>query len=143
MKCLLLPLLLALTLGALHAADDMPAWAIPGILAVESSSHYNPDGSISYVDRRVGAAGELGCCQITPTAFHVVALPGETFVRCSSDPIFCVAIAQRYLRWIYEHKAGRDWLRTVGMYNAGFGTDRRSINRRIAYLIRVRKAGTK
>jgi hypothetical protein len=134
-------LLALLLLGTLHATDDPPAWAIPGILMVESSSFYRSDGSICYVDRKTGSAGELGCCQVTRAAFRCVAKRGESFRRLATDSAFAVEIATRYLRWIYEHRAGHDWLRAIGMYNAGFGTDRASMNRRIKYLNKVRTKG--
>lgn len=139
MKCLL-PLLL---LGVLHAADDMPAWCIKGILSVESRSYYLPDGTIRYVDRRNGKAGELGCTQITPDAFKRVRQSGESFQELASSTVLCVDVTRRYIRWIYDHKANHDWLRAVGMYHSGFGTDRHSMNRRINYLNRVRNAGMK
>lgn len=136
-------LIALLLLGVLHAADDMPFWVLPGILATETHSYYRTDGSICYVDRRTGAAGELSCFQITPQAFREIARGGETFGRIATDTAFAEALARRYLQWIYDKKANGDWLRAVGMYNAGFGTDRRSINRRIAYLNKVRVAGTR
>lgn len=138
-------LLILACIGATHAADvlSLPSWAIPGILAVETRSYVGPSGGIIYVDRRVGDAGELGCCQILRSAFNIVRRPRERFETCADNSIFCVQIATRYLRWIYEHKAGHDWLRAIGMYNAGFSTSRRSMNRRISYLNKVRNAGTR
>lgn len=134
--------LLALQLGATDVDDyGIPNWILPGILAVETRSGYAPDGSIIYHDHRIGSSGELGCCQVTRAAFEAVKLPLQYFDRCATDSAFCEAIAARYLWWIYEHRAGHDWLRTVGMYNAGFKHDRQSINRRVAYLTRVRAAG--
>lgn len=135
-------LLLSILIGTSNAEDQpMPEWVIPGIMSVESRSYYLDDGTIKYVDRRHGAAGELGCCQITYVAFKRVQNPGESFARLASSPAFCVIIARRYLAWIYEHEAGHDWLRAVGMYNAGFGTSRQSITRRTSYLVKVRQQG--
>lgn len=86
---------------------------------VESGSFYTDDSSsvIRYINRHVGEAGELGCCQITMAAFATVSEPGESFQRCAKDSAFCEQIAARYL--IYLHHRFGTWDRAVQSYNAG------------------------
>ncbi len=113
--------LIVATMGATDAVDDfgLPEWIIPGILMVETRSHYNGDGSIAVGDRRTGRAGELGCAQITHTAFNTVAQRGETFGRLATDTDYCERIAARYLWWIYFHTASRNWEVAIEQYNCG------------------------
>lgn len=114
------PLFLALQLGAIDVDDhNLPAWILPGILAVETHSRYNDEGGIVYVDRKVGASGELGCCQITEDAFETVYHGPRKFWELATDNTFSEDIAAAYLHWIYSHWAHRDWKTAVGMYNAG------------------------
>lgn len=86
---------------------------------VESGSFYTDDSSsvIRYINRHVGEAGELGCCQITRAAFDTVKQTGESFERLSTDTNFCEQIAARYL--IYLHHRFGTWDRAVQSYNAG------------------------
>jgi hypothetical protein len=97
--------------------SDVPSWVLRGILSVESQSYYRTDGSIAWIDRKRGAAGERGCFQITKAAFTDVRRPGETFSMLESDPIFSEVIACRYLAKIHRGS----WGRTVEAYNAGPG----------------------
>lgn len=112
----ILPLLL---IGAIHAANDcfgIPDWILPGILYTETRSTYRSDGSIQYIDRRHGGAGERGCFQITPGAFSMVKRSGETFSQCD-NPAFCEQIASRYL--VMLHLRHGSWVSAVMAYNAG------------------------
>jgi len=118
---ILAALIITACLGAADAVDSfgIPDWILPSILAVETSSYYNSDGTITYVDRRTGSAGELSCFQITRNAFDTVAHKGESFRRMATDTQYAELLASRYLWWIYEHTAGRNWDRAVMQYNCG------------------------
>jgi len=98
---------------------DIPEWVLAGILRVESGSYYKPDGSIRYVNKTRGRAGERGCFQITPIAFKQVAHKGEQFWMVEQDTVFCEEIAWRYLTWLYQNSAKGSWLLAIQKYNAG------------------------
>lgn len=131
--------LLAFAGPVLRAAEPMPAWVLPGILAVETRSHYRPDGSIDYVDRRVGAAGERGPFQMTRDAFDLVAKPGERFEELANDHDFAEALARRYLQLLWRTFSDRDWFVAAGRWNAG---PHGRWSRLFAYAKRAQQAGT-
>jgi hypothetical protein len=123
----------ALALLATIAAEDMPAWILPGILATETRSHYRADGSIAYVDKRRGSHGERGPFQCTAVAFRQVRQGGEQFWRVEVDRTFAESIAVRYLWWLRERSPS--WERAVEAYNGGPG------RRSPSYLAAVLAAG--
>lgn len=137
-----LSLLLILTLVCARA-EDVPAWALKGILAQETRSHYTttPGTPIEYVDRAVGADGELGPFQMTKDAFDQVKKNGESFTRLKSDTRYAEKLAIRYLEWLYDNAAKGDWHIAVAMYNTGPTGYRRQHSRAIAYLRKVRRLG--
>jgi hypothetical protein len=133
-------IVLSLTLHAVEAGKDiwgLPDWILPGVLAIETRSYMNEDGVIIYVDKRVGRAGEYGPFQMTRDAFNLMKKKGEKFERLKKDMPFAEEIAARYLFWIYNNKARRDWTRAVAMYNEGF----RPSDVGYGYAQRVREAG--
>lgn len=105
--------------GISTQAADMPTWILPGLLARESSSYYDGDGSIVYVDQRMGKDGERGPFQMRPAAFADIAEPGERFETLSTDMRFAEICARRYLALLYSRFAGRDWFYAVGRWNVG------------------------
>jgi hypothetical protein len=109
--------LCALAIGAQDQA--MPAWVLPGILAVETRSTLRADGTIAYVDRRIGKDGELGCYQMTRAAFDLVSRQGERFDDLAVDPAFATDCCVRYLQLLYRDFADRDWFVAAGRWNAG------------------------
>lgn len=135
-------LLLILTLACARA-EDVPDWVLKGILAKETRSHYTaaPGTLIEYVDRRVGADGELGPFQMTEIAFEQVKRSGESFTRLKTDTRFAEKLAIRYLEWLYANAAKGDWHISVAMYNTGPTGYRRQHSRAIAYLRKVRRLG--
>lgn len=101
----------------------------------ESSSNYKEDGTINYVDRKVGEHGELGPFQMTRIAFDTVKHEGERFDRLAKDTEYAEELAARYLKWIYTHTAKRNWNTAVGHYNAGPKAPRSAA----AYLRKIKK----
>lgn len=117
--------ILLITLTALlYSVDEVPFWVMSGILAQESNSYYDYSTGterIVYVDRKVGAAGELSAYQITRIAWRQVRRRGERFETLATDQRYAEQIAMRYLCWLYEHSAKGSWDRAVEYYNKGPG----------------------
>lgn len=112
-------LLLILLTATIYAQDEVPYWVLKGILKVETSSSYTEDGSIKYVDKRRGTHGERGPFQMTKIAFNQIKLPGEQFWQIETDRVFAEQCAMRYLCWLYDNTANKNWKRTIQQYNAG------------------------
>jgi hypothetical protein len=112
--------------GAVEAveAEAVPVWVLAGILGVESSSFYNADGSITYVNQRRGRDGELGPWQCTRDAFDDVKKPGDDFRRLARDPVYAEGIAIRRLLWL-QKELGPGWDRIIRAYNKGVGGARK------------------
>jgi hypothetical protein len=98
---------------------DIPHWVLAGILRVETGSFYRADGSIRYVNKERGRAGERGCFQVREIAFKQVRHKGEQFWQIEQDTAFCEEIAWRYLTWLYQNSAKGSWHKAVEKYNAG------------------------
>lgn len=116
---------------------SVPLWVLQGIAKVETRSTLQSDGSIDYVDRRVGKSGDSGVFQMTRIAFRDIALPGEKFSRIKTDPEFARTLAERYLCKL--HKRYKNWDATISAYNAG----RPGTNAGTRYLNKVKKAAGK
>jgi hypothetical protein len=98
-------------------AAELPSWALPGMLARESSSYYTAAGAVVYRDQSIGTAGELGPFQMRRAAFDQVAESGEAFERLAYDTAFAERLAIRYLHWL--HRRTGDWFIAIGRWNAG------------------------
>lgn len=116
---------------------DIPAWVLPGILHIESRSYFTTTG-IVYVDRRVGADGELGPFQMTRDAFDLVARRGEEFERLKHDTAFAQDLCERYLHLLWSDFSDRDWFTATGRWNAGPHGSRKRL---WAYAKRAQQAG--
>lgn len=114
----------------LPAAEYPPDWVVDGILHVETRS-YVAGSTITYIDKRIGAAGERGCFQMSREAFNVVREPGEKFSDLK-EPAFANYKFVQYMRWL--GKFAKSWEARVMMWNMGPG--RRSIQ----YLQKVKNA---
>ena len=125
-------MLLLLCVVAL-AAEDMPSWVLPGILAVETRSYYQDDGSIHYTDKRRGKAGEYGPFQMTRAAFRQVSRRGEPFWKLETDRVYAEDLAVRYLYHLRDRASS--WEQAVQWYNRG------PHHRATAYLRAVKRAG--
>lgn len=112
-------LLALLILCTWLSAADPPQWVLDGILMVETKSYHRGDGSIKYVDKKRGKAGEYGPYQMTRCTFNDMKHKGEQFWMLETDPMFAEAMAIRYLSWLDKHYSHGDWSRAVEMYNAG------------------------
>lgn len=115
MKLVLSAILILLSVTCLAA--DVPFWIIKGIAKTETSSIVNPDGSLVYVNHKIGLAGERGMFQMGQAAFSEVAKPGETFEQLGTDPEYDLELSQRYLQLL--HKRFHGWEEAVEAYNAG------------------------
>jgi hypothetical protein len=100
-------------------AVEVPAEILAAILKVETRSEYKADGSIRYVDKRRGTHGERGAFQMTKIAFNQIKNRGEQFWMIETDPYFAELCAKRYLVWLYENSAKRNWSNAIQQYNAG------------------------
>ncbi len=102
--------------------DGVPLWLLHGILAKETRSYFRA-GTLVYIDRRDGAAGEAGPYQMTPAAFADVRRRGETFARLRTDGAFATRCALRFLEQLRKRYgygvSDRDWLQVAGRWNAG------------------------
>jgi hypothetical protein len=90
-----------------------------GILDVETRSWYRENGSIHYTDKRRGAHGERGAFQMTKVAFNQIKKPNEQFWMIEQNTKLAEDCARRYLVWLYENSARRNWLIAIEQYNAG------------------------
>lgn len=132
MKSAPLIIMLIVTLTSLLRAVEVPQWVMSGILRTETRSYYEGE-QIIYVDRRVGAAGELSAFQITKIAWKQVRRRGESFSTLRSDQRYAEQVATRYLCWLYDNSARGNWERAVEYYNRGPG------NRSKQYLTMVKE----
>jgi len=119
--------------------DPTPAWVLPGILMIETRSHYSADGSFIYGDRRDGSHGEIGPFQVTARAFTQVANRGEEAARMRNDPLFALRIAKRYLFWLRART--RSWAMAVAAYHVGLRGMSSSRDLGLNYAAAVKRAG--
>ena len=143
MKYLIFIILFTLSSVAAAAADEIPYWVLDGIMRQETKSHYvqgpNGEETINYVDRRVGAAGELSAFQIKRCAWEQVKRPGDRFEDLATDQAYAERVAMDYLLWLYHHAAHKSWPQTVQMYHRGPG--KRSYKYYRLVVIKAKKDG--
>lgn len=130
-------------------SEDVPLWIRCGQLMKESSSYYNADGSIKYVNKTRGGnnsrRGAIGPFQVLRIAFdhmkkiHPTSLKSRHYTEMLTDTKLNEEVACMYLLYIYNGRANKNWNTTVMMYNAGpwgaLDSDARS------YLKKVKKYG--
>ncbi|MBX3733749.1 MAG: hypothetical protein KF791_14285 [Verrucomicrobiae bacterium] len=109
------------------APPEVPRWILVGVAGTESSSFYNDDGSLTYVNRARGRHGEIGPWQMTRRAFLEVRRPGEVFEKMGADIAFAEAMVIRRFQWLQERT--KDWDEAVRAYNAGVSGARRGLGR--------------
>lgn len=138
-KTLIASILLGLVLlvaTAHHCAgsEQMPAWIIKGMLARESSSVLQPDGSVVYVNQRRGVAGEVGATQALPVLLREHGFSPSLFEQ---DTAYCVDATTRILTK-YRARFG-SWELAVGAWRKGPG--KRDSDTARAYVAEVRALG--
>lgn len=109
--------ILALIITNIYATN-IPDYVLAGIMMQESHSYYK-NNEIVYVDKKVGLNGELSAFQIKYVAWLQVFKPGERFSDLAEDQTYAEDIACRYLAWLYNHSAKRDWRYAIQYYNGG------------------------
>ena len=94
----------------------VPAWVVRGIAAQETRSRWSGVGEIRYVDRRDGAAGEVGPWQISPVALSTL---GAYHLRdrIRQEPLLAESITRAWL--LHLHDIVHSWPAAVRAYNAG------------------------
>lgn len=110
--------------------DSVPLWIRKGQLMKESSSYYNPDGTIKYVNRKRGGndnrkKGAIGPFQVLRIAFDHMkkenpeVLRGRRYEEMQYDTKLNEEVACMYLLYIYNGRANKNWNTAVMMYNRG------------------------
>jgi hypothetical protein len=116
----------------------VPEWVLKGILMTESSSYYRKDGSIKYVNRTTGSAGDSGPFQMKKCAFDDVDKKGEKFSKLKTDTKFAEKKACDYLLYLYNNFANRNWDKTIMMYNQGIKGYKSNMDDALTYLNNVK-----
>lgn len=99
---------------------QVPQWVLEGIIGRETKSYYSKNGNIVWVDRRRGKAGERGPFQMTPIAFRQVEKKNfSKFKKLEKDLVYAESMAIKYLLYLYNEHADRNWETAIGMYNTG------------------------
>lgn len=109
--------------------DQIPFWIRKGQLMKESSSYYNADGTIKYVNRTRGGnnnrKGAIGPFQVLRIAWDHMRKENPTFFRgkkytdMQTDLKLNEDVAAMYLLYIYNGRGGKNWNTTVMLYNRG------------------------
>ena len=97
----------------------IPEWILTGMLMRETTSYYSDSGSIVYVDKRVGSAGERGPFQMKRICFDTISKPSESFYKLAKNTTYAEGMTVRYLLYLYNGPAHQNWKTTIGMYNVG------------------------
>lgn len=124
-RCMLLVVLLVY--GTVCTALEIPEWVLAGILATETRSYYTESGSIIYVDRKTGRAGETGPFQMTRAAWLQIREKTEKRSALKTDLVYAELCCMRYLAWLVEndqrknHTTDTRWDSVIQAYNAGPG----------------------
>lgn len=111
--------LVTLLFTAQPAPDQVPAWCIEGILATETHTTINSDGSFTRRDKR-NDRDSLGIAQMRPIAWEDVKqyFPHNKFTDLETDPELCVEALHLYLCKLWTAKGG--WDLAVARYNGGY-----------------------
>jgi hypothetical protein len=109
--------------------DSVPLWIRKGQLMKESSSYYNEDGTIKYVNKKRGGnnsrKGAIGPFQVLRIAFdhmkkeHPATLKFRRYEEMQTDTKLNEEVACMYLLYIYNGRANKNWNTAIMMYNAG------------------------
>ncbi len=93
-------------------AAEPPPWVLRGLIAVETSSHFNAAGQPVYVNQARGRAGEIGITQAMPRTLRRFKLSPSLFEQ---DPAYALA-ATRHILASYYAETGT-WWNAVAKWN--------------------------
>lgn len=134
-QCWLTGALLMLAVAA-ACAQDVPAWVLRGIAAVETRTTYRDIGDLTWRDQRIGAAGEVGPWQLSPAALRDLKAYDRR-ARVHAEPVFAESLTRAWL--LRLHRITGTWPQAIAAYHAGLGNRRQTFA--IDYAQRVRAAG--
>lgn len=131
--------------------DQIPMWIRKGQLMKESSSYYNADGTIKYVNRTRGGnnhkRGAIGPFQVLRIAWDHMRkenpefFKGKSYSDMQTNLKLNEDVAAMYLLYIYNGRGNNNWNTTIMLYNRGpwgeIDADARE------YLKKVKYYGTK
>lgn len=129
-------LLLMLALACDLHGVDIPPWVMRGIAAIETSSEWRDIDNITYRDRRVGEAGEVGPWQLSPAALRDLKAYDKRD-RIHSNVVLAESMTRAWL--LRCHTKAGNWFDAVVIYHVGPAGDRQ---RGRNYAERVKAAGT-
>lgn len=127
--------------AAMRNRKLVPNWILIGILKQETGSYYNEDGEIVYKDRRRSKSGARGPFQIKRICFDEIKEPGEQFSKVEKNMAFAEELAVRYLLYLYDGPAKKNWKTAIGMYYTGPSNYNRLIHCAYNYYEGVKSKG--
>lgn len=136
LKCWATGLLLMAAM-AVALGQDVPPWVLRGIAAVETGSAWRDIGDLTYRDRRIGKAGEVGPWQLSPAVLRDLKAYDRR-ARVHADVVFAESLTRAWL--LHLHRETGSWPAAVAAYHAGLGARTESFA--ITYARSVRAAGT-
>ena len=112
----------------------IPSWILHGMLMQESSSYYDANGKIVFVNKKRRHINQArGPFQMLRIAFDEISRPGESYTRLDKNTEYAEELAVRYLLYLYNGSAKQNWKRAIGMYNQGPTGYRYNLTDAIAY----------
>jgi hypothetical protein len=129
----LLIVTLFFTLGL--CAQDVPAWVVRGIAAVETGTEWRAIGDVRGTWSR-GSIGEVGPWQLSPAVLRDLKAYERRF-RIHADPVLAESLTRAWLLRLYGVTGS--WSQAVAAYHAGLG--KRSHGFAVEYAARVRAVG--
>lgn len=118
-KIIVAPIPVVVQTEAMQNKSRVPSWILVGMLKHETNSYYSKSGSIVYVDKRVGQAGERGPFQMKHICWETITDKGETFRKLQTNMQYAEELAVRYLLYLYDGPAHENWKTAISMYNTG------------------------
>lgn len=105
----------ALLIGRASAAE-VPAWVLRGIASVETNTTWRDMGDLTYRDRRIGDAGEVGPWQLSPAVLRDLKVYDQRS-RIHADPVFAESLTRAWLLRLY--RVTGSWWEVLAAYNGG------------------------
>lgn len=123
---------LLLMSGRAHGAEEVPRPLLNALLTVETGSFLRADGSIYYLNRADGAAGETGPFQISRVVCRQHHFNRE---RMRTDTAYGMRCAVTHLEWLHDQLGTWD---LAAAWNGGLSGRNRPAA--VAYAARVKAA---